>query len=329
MNVRLLLLPLLLLLPGCQSLSFVAQAVRGQSEIIFKSRPNPAVIDDPATPGTIRDQLILAQELCRFASERLDLPGHSSYQRYADLGRKHVVWVVHATPPLSLEPLSWNYPIVGEMTYRGYFSEADATALADDLRAKGYDVNQGGVNAYSTLGYFHDPILNTFVTYTELELAELIFHELTHRRLYVKDQTMFNESLASMVSEEGVKLWLTSKNRMKDLADYEARLKRRTEFYEAVSHTRAMLQEVYDGDLPDSAKLQRKKQLLAELKGQFQRLQNQWGGSRLQSWIDDDLTNAHLAALATYHEDIPRLRSLLREQGGNFPAFFAIARPKE
>ena len=165
---------------SCQTLHFYGQAVRGQFEILAKSRPNKDVMADPASTPLLRRQLGAVEEIRSFASDHLSLPGEKSYGRYTDLGRKHVVWVVYAAPEFSLKPKTWFYPAIGEMDYRGYFSEADTTALASQLRADGYDVYIGGVDAYSTLGWFHDPILNTFVDYPDIDLAETIFHELTH-----------------------------------------------------------------------------------------------------------------------------------------------------
>ena len=312
----------LLFLTSCQTLHFYTQGVRGQVEILQKSRPNAEVIASPTTSKTVKERLKLAEELCEFASNELALPGDSAYHKYADLGRRHVVFVLHAAPEFSMEPKKWFYPVVGEMDYRGYFSEADADAYAELLKEEGFEVHLGGTDAYSTLGVSHDPLLNTFIDYPEIDFAETIFHELTHRRIFVKGDTTFNESLANMVSEEGIRRWLVSQGRGAELADYGERLVRRREFYGQVAITSGQLKELYASDLPEETMRIRKREILAKLKDGARALQRRWGGKQLAEWLKLDLTNAHLVALVTYNEQIPRFRKLLEEVDGDFEAFF-------
>lgn len=311
-----------LLLTGCGALQFYSQGVAGQMEILRKSRPNAAVIADASTTESLRKRLLLTAELCDFASRELALPGDSSYGKYADLGRKHVVFVLYAAPEFSLEPKTWRYPVVGEMDYRGYFKEEDAKAYADKLEASGYETYLGGTDAYSTLGFFHDPVLNTFAGYPEIDFAELIFHELTHRRVFRKGETTFNESLANAVAEEGVRRWLISKGRRADLADYEERVIRRRDFYREIDTTRRELTDLYASNRPEAEMRKRKLAILAELKSRARALQRRWGGKQLDAWIRRDLTNAHLLPLITYNSEMENFRKLLEDSGGDFEAFF-------
>ena len=197
-----------LLLASCQTLNFYTQAVGGQMEILRKSHPNGPIIASKDTDAKLRKQLVAVENIRRFASDHLSLPGHDSYGKYADLGREYVTWTLYAAPEFSLEPKRWWYPTLGELDYRGFFKEADAEELAKKLRAEGYDVQVGGVDAYSTLGWFHDPVLNTFVHSADVDLAELIFHELTHRKYFRSGATVFNESFSNAVAEDGVKIQL-------------------------------------------------------------------------------------------------------------------------
>lgn len=316
-----LLLPVLLL-TGCGALQFYTQGVSGQFEILRKSRPNAEVIADTSTPETLRKRLLLTAELCDFASRELALPGDSSYGKYADLGRRHVVFVLYAAPEFSLEPKTWRYPVVGEMDYRGYFKEDAASAYAKKLEAEGYETHLGGTDAYSTLGFFHDPVLNTFADYPEIDFAELIFHELTHRRVFHKGETTFNESLANAVAEEGVRRWLISKGRRANLADYEERLIRRRDFYREIEITRSGLTELYSSSLPAEKMRKRKHAILAELKTRARALQRRWGGKQLEAWIRLDLTNAHLLPLITYNSETETFRKLLKGSGDDFESFF-------
>ncbi|MEP2776058.1 MAG: aminopeptidase [Luteolibacter sp.] len=312
----------IILLSSCETVSFYAQGAAGQIEIQRKSRPNHEVIADKETPQSIREKLILCDELCEFAKTDLDLPGDASYHKYADLGRKHVVFVLHAAPEFSLEPKNWRYPFIGELDYRGYFDEADAKKYADELEADGYDVHLGGTDAYSTLGLFHDPVLNTFVDYPDIDFAEMIFHELTHRRIFRNGDTTFNESLANAVAEEGIRRWLISNGRRNALAEYEERLMRREEFYAEIDRTRAALDKLYTSGLPESEMRSQKALLMQDLKARANALQKRWGGKALEDWIAQDLTNAHLLALVTYHSEIPKFRKLIQESDGNFRLFF-------
>ncbi|MFD2256438.1 aminopeptidase [Luteolibacter algae] len=303
-------------------MQFYSQGVRGQLEILKKSRPNAEVISSPAATRKLKDKLILAEELCDFASKYLALPGDTAYHRYADLGRDHVVYVIHAAPEFSMEPKTWKYPVIGELDYRGYFKKSTAEAYAEQLEAEGYDVHLGGTDAYSTLGMFHDPLLNTFITYPEIDFAETIFHELTHRRIFKNGDTTFNESLATAVAEEGVRRYLKFRNRRDDLADYEERLKRRAEFFDEIARTREELKKLYASGDTEPEKRRKKRMVLAELKARADSLQKRWGGKQLAEWIKLDLTNAHLLALITYNSEIPKFRRLLDENEGDFEAFF-------
>lgn len=313
-------------LASCQTAQFYGQAVGGQMEILRKSRPIGPILADPSADPALRRQLQSVERIRAFASGHLALPGDESYGRYADLGREHVTWVLYAAPEFSLEPKTWWYPTLGRLDYRGFFDERDAEALAADLRAEGLDVQVGGVDAYSTLGWFHDPVLNTFVHAAEVDLAELIFHELTHRKLFRGGETMFNESLANAVAEEGVKRWLRHEGRLAELRTYEARLVRRAEFYQRIERTRAELEELYASGLPEDVMRKRKAALFGDLRDRFRELRRKWGGRGLEGWLTRDINNADLVSLATYQEHVPTFRGLLKDCGGDFGRFFKEAK---
>ena len=314
-----------LALSSCQTLHFYGQAVSGQFEILAKSRSNQKVIADPASTPRLRRQLVSVEEIRRFASEQLALPGDKSYGKYADLGRQHVVWVLYAAPEFSLEPKTWFYPAIGEMDYRGYFHEADTTALAGELRKEGYDVYIGGVDAYSTLGWFHDPILNTFVDYPDIDLAETIFHELTHRKVFHRGDTVFNESLANVVAEEGVKRWLKFHGRITDLRKYEGRLVRRREFYQEIEIARSRLKALYASGETASVMRTRKAAILEKLRDQFRELRRRWGGHGLESWLEEDLNNGHIVSLDLYFQQMPEFQKLLVDANGDLNLFYKKA----
>lgn len=312
----------LLLFSGCETLHFYGQGVRGQVEILRKSRPNAEVIAAPETPEALKKKLVLAEALCDFASAELALPGESAYHKYADLGRRHVVFVLHAAPEFSLEPKTWRYPVIGELDYRGYFKEEDALAYSRKLEAEGFEIHMGGTNAFSTLGVFHDPLLNTFIDYPEIDLAETIFHELTHRRIFKNGDTTFNESLANVVQEEGVRKYLRAKGRRAELADYEERLVRRRDFYNEIAVTREQLTQLYASGKTEEVMRTEKKRILGKLKNRARSLQDRWGTKALEGWLKLELTNAHLLALITYNSGMPKFQKMMEESGGDFEVFF-------
>jgi predicted aminopeptidase len=313
---------ILLVFPSCQTIQFYGQAMGGQWQIVQRARPNPQVIADPKTSAELRKQLIVVEGIRQFASDHLFLPGEESYGRYADLGRQHVVWVVYAAKEFSLEPKTWFYPAVGSMNYRGYFREKDAEALAASLRVEGYDVCIGGVDAYSTLGWFHDPVLNTFVGYPDVDLAETIFHELTHRKVFRAGDTVFNESLANTVAEEGVRRWLRAGERWTDLKRYETRLVRRRQFYQEIDRTREQLRSLYHPGRSAAEMRREKAATLEKLRGQFRELRRKWGGRGLEYWLEEPINNGHIVSLDLYYLQMPAFQKLLADCDGDLEAFF-------
>src|SRR5690606_32875324 len=245
------LLAALLVLPavGCSSLGYYGQAISGQFEVYRKSRPVAEVIADPATDPRLRAKLADVQRVREFASRELGLPDNDSYRVYADLGRRYVLWNVFATPELSLEPLTWCFPVSGCVAYRGYFSREAAEAYAEKLRAAGYDVHVGGGTAYSTLGWFSDPLLNTMIHRPLPEIAGLLFHELAHQRLYVRGDTAFSESFAMTVELEGVRRWLEANGEADEYARYARTLERRQQFTQLVLRYRDRLEALYAAEI--------------------------------------------------------------------------------
>lgn len=314
------------LLCSCQTLEFYGQGIRGQVEILSKSRRIDRVLEDPSVSPAVKKQLVAVQGIRRFASDHLTLPGDKSYGTYADLGRPHVTWVLYAAPEFSMKPKTWWYPLLGSLDYQGYFRESDTRELAARLKAEGCDVEVGGVDAYSTLGWFHDPVLNCFVDESDIDLAELIFHELTHRRLFREGDTAFNEGLATAFAEEGVKRWLRHQGRLKDLQRYQELLVKRDQFYRQIEVTRGRLETLYASGRSEKEMRREKAATLKQLQDQLRVLRRRWGGHGLESWLKGDLNNAHLVSVITYQDQGPRFRKLLNDCGGDPEAFFRRAK---
>jgi predicted aminopeptidase len=321
------LLVLILGAGGCSTLHYYSQAVSGQLELMFKARPAREIVRDPTTPAELAERLELALSIRRYASTVLALPDNDSYTRYVDLGRRHVVWNVFAAPELSVEPRQWCYPVAGCVAYRGYFSDDDARRQAGRLKERGYDVYIGPVAAYSTLGWFADPLLNTFIHDPDTELAGLLFHELAHQALYVRGDTTFNESFATAVQLGGVRRWLSERGRAHEIGAYEHRFRELERVTGLLLDYRERLDRLYRSHQPDAAKRAAKTDLLARLKDDYRKLRRAGLDSdRFDRWFESDLNNAHLAAVAAYHELLPGFRALWQRHADSPKAFLEAAK---
>ena len=320
---RFALLLLIAVLNGCASPLYYAQAVQGQMEILTKRRPVEEVLVDPATPPETRQQLELVRQLRDFASRELLLPDNRSYRTYADLQRPFVVWDVFATPELSLEPKRWCFLVAGCVPYRGYFTRDQAEQFAAGLKRKGYDVYVSGVPAYSTLGWFNDPLLNTFIHRSEAELAGLLYHELAHQKIYVSGDSAFNESFATVIELEGVKRWFQQSGNAKEAAAYRQKIQRREEFTALVLKHRARLKEIYASTLIDAEKRMAKARVFEELRNDYAKLKTSWNGyAAFDNWFKQNLNNAHLAAIGLYSQYVAAFQALLAQHGGDLATFF-------
>ncbi len=318
-----LLVLLALLSTGCANLGYYAQAIGGQLEIITKRRSIEKLIENPETDPALKTQLAAVLEMRRFASRELGLPDNKSYRSYVDLKRPYVVWNVFAAPELSLEPVQWCFAFVGCLNYRGYFAKERAEKFTAKLRQRRYDVYVAGIAAYSTLGWFSDPMLNTILTRPQSDVAGLIFHELAHQHVYARDDTVFNESFAMTVEREGVKRWLAQTRSDENYESYVVRRKRRDEFVELVLRTRGRLQELYATARSDEEKRAAKVRLFAELKSEYSALKGDWKGyAGYDAWFAQELNNAHLASVGLYHQLVPAFEALLAREGGDLPTFY-------
>ena len=292
-----------------------------------KRQPITRVIAEASTPPALRSQLEAVAAIRDFASRELGLPDNGSYRSYADVGRRYVVWNVVAAPEFSVDPKEWCYPIAGCVAYRGYFSEDRARRFAARLRGQGFDVTVGGVAAYSTLGHFNDPVLNTMMGWNDVELAAIIFHELTHQLLYVPNDSSFNEALATTVEEEGVRRWLHAQGRDADLASHLVQQQHYVQVIALLSSTRDELRAVYASGLAPEAMREKKRAAFASMRASFARLKAGWGGhAPFEAWFDEDLNNAHLASIATYFTCVPGFERELRAAGGDLSVFYARVR---
>jgi len=318
---------LALLMSGCANVSYYFQSVSGQLDIWRRERPIEDVIADPAAAQALKDRLARVLEIRAFASRELGLPDNASYRRYADIGRPFVVWNVFAAPEFSVQPLQSCFLFAGCVNYRGYFSRAEAERFSAGLAVQGHDIYIGGVPAYSTLGYFTDPVLSTFIHYPGAEIARLLFHELAHQVAYVRDDTVFNESFAVAVEQEGVRRWLARGGDAKQREQFEQGRRIRAEFSSLVQKHRERLDALYRTRLAPEAMRGRKREILAELEAEYRSHQAEWGGySGLDRWFAGKPNNAQLASVVAYLQLVPVFEALLGREGGNLSAFYAAVK---
>jgi predicted aminopeptidase len=317
-------------LGGCSYAEFYWQGVTGQVDLLARAKPISEVVAT-TSDAALKERLTKVQQIRSFASHELGLPDNRTYTRYSDLGRAFVVWNVFATPELSLHPREWCFPIAGCVSYRGYFSEAEAKQEAERLRAGGDDVYMSGVPAYSTLGYFEDPVLSTFVSFREVELARLIFHELAHQIVYVKDDSSFNESFAVSVEEEGLHRWLDAQRAVRTPAEM-ARLtedaanaqRLRADFRSLMTETREHLALVYASKTSEADKRARKAAEFAAMRTEYEKLKTAWGGvPAYDRWFASGANNAGIAAAGLYNDRVPQFAALLATEHGDLPRFYA------
>jgi len=309
-------------LSACSTIGYYGHLARGEYSMLAAREPIARVIADPATDATLKARLELAQQARAFASDRLGLPRNASYTNYADLKRPYATWNVFAAPEFSVQGVEHCYLLVGCLAYRGYFDRERADAEATRLHATGLDTWVGGSAAYSTLGWFADPVLNTMLRWDDDELAATIFHELAHQRLFVKGDTEFNESFATFVQYEGLREWRAARGLP---LDDDAGRKRQDEFERLVLDTRERLRLLYATTLPPEEMRARKREEIERLRAEYSRLrETQWQGKGgYEEWINSDINNAKLLPFGLYRRWVPAFSAVFAHQGGQWTAFYA------
>ncbi len=315
----------LLLLNGC-AVGYYWQAGVGHLRIVNGQEPIATVLENPQLAPPVRSRLQVSQQAVEFAHATLRLPANGSYSGYYNTGAPYVVWNVFAAPELSLEPRTWCFPVAGCIAYRGYFKEGAADKYADRLAARGDDVFVGGITAYSTLGRFRDPVLNTMLTQPEPEFVGLLFHELAHQRLYVQDDSAFNEAFATAVEIEGLRRWQLQNEKPIAADDGE----QRAAVLNLLRAARQQLNTIYASDRDASAKREAKQQVLEDLSGAYGLLVDEWQSAGLQGQpyarlFRQGLNNASLAAIATYDDYVPAFDELLQQCGAWLACFYVRA----
>jgi predicted aminopeptidase len=315
------------LLAGCAGPAWYAQAVSGHLALMTQRTEINEVLAEEKMDPALQQDLNLAMEIRDFAINQLGLPDNDSYTQFVQTGRRAVTWNIVATPEFSLEAKQWCFIIAGCVSYRGYFDQHKAERFAHKLEKKSYDVTISPAIAYSTLGWFDDPLLDTMLQYPDEQLAAFIFHELAHQQLYVKGDTAFNEAYASFVEEAGVRAWLRSTGRDDLLLRWQSMNAASIQFEFLLRNTRDQLNGIYSSGLEEEKMRAQKKLIFSEMKTRYLALVNEhWSGiNHYRSWFSFELNNARLALMKLYRGGNCAFEKLYESAGGDMVVFHQLA----
>ena len=312
-----------LALISCETVGYYTQAARGHLAIVTSGQSMDQLLANKDLDSNLRAKLELVNQLREFANSELLLPVGNNYDSYVDVGREHVVWNVFAAPEFSVSAVNWCYPIAGCVAYRGYFSKAGALDFAQQAALDGLDVYTGGVDAYSTLGWFDDALLSTVIARSDYQLAGLIFHELAHQVVYRAGDTTFNESFASTVEREGLRRWLALHGDPELLLRADLDRERQNEFVSLVADSQEKFSELYDSELSTEKKRLEKITLQEELRKEYASLKISWEGyAGYDGWFSKPLNNAQLSTVSAYNDLVPFFNDELNAVAGDLESFY-------
>ncbi|MEM7259091.1 MAG: aminopeptidase [Pseudomonadota bacterium] len=312
---------------GCSNVRYYSQIVSGHMQIVIGKKPLAEVTRDDSIDKSLRRRINLAVQARDFAINELGLPDNKSYTSFYDTQRSHVTWNVVAAGEFSFRPKTWCFPVAGCVSYRGYYDVADAQKYAAVLNDEGLDVTINGATAYSTLGWFADPLLNTMLNRSDSGIVALLIHELAHQQLYVGNDSTFNESFAVFVDQAGLALWQSKNGSTEQHAELEQRRARQADFISLLSNARNDLDAIYSSGVEESVMRQQKAERFELLRADYENLKQSWGGYRgYDAWFARDLNNARLVSVATYNDYVPAFRALFEQSDRDFPTFYAAAK---
>ena len=318
---------MLLSITGCSTIGYYSQVIGGHLALMRARQPVDEVIANESTSPELRQKLETLMQAREFAVTELNLPDNDSYSSFVETGRRAVTWNVVAAEEFSVQPKTWCFPVAGCVSYRGYFDRADADAYAQGLADENYDVTVGGASAYSTLGWFDDPILDTMLRGADTRYVSTLFHELAHQVLYVKDDSNFNEAFATFVEQEGTHQWLQARGEAERIEEYDASRRRGEDFVNLLKTTRTALQETYSQSVDEETLRAEKAAVFDRMREDYEALKVTWDGySGYDNWFKRDLNNARLVAVSTYRQYVPAFQAMYIEAGEDLNKFYDVAK---
>jgi predicted aminopeptidase len=309
-------------LSSCSSIGYYTQSVVGHTSLMMSRKPVAEVMK--TADGKLKKRLETAMEIREFAISELGLPDNKSYTSYVKLKDDTPIWNVVAAEEFSLQAKQWCYLVIGCASYRGYYKKASAKKYAEGLKAQGFDVFVGGATAYSTLGWFADPLTSAMFKSGDAFLAELVFHELAHQQLYIKGDSRFNEAFASAVGEQGAILWMQKTQRKEMLAEYMLRQKVRDDFLVIINKVKSDLSEIYSSQSSGKNKRTAKQKIFDNARKEYEKYKvEKWDGRGwYDRWFNQPINNARLVAIATYRDLVPEFVSLFNRCENDFLRFY-------
>ncbi len=318
------------MLSACSTVGYYSQIVTGHMKIVLGKQSVETALADQSLDEQTRHRLQVAVDARQYAISRLQLPKNDSYSSYYDTGQNFVTWNVVAAPEFSLKAKTWCFPVAGCVAYRGYYTREAAASYASKLKSEGLDVTISGATAYSTLGWFADPLLNTMLNRSDASITSLIFHELAHQQLYTRDDSTFNESFATFVEQEGLRLWQKDNpvsNGVDLVQQLAQRAERKRDFLELLNNTKGSLLTLYASGKTESEMRAEKQRYFEQMKSDYSQLKKTWGGYQgYDGWFSRPLNNARLAAVGTYNDYLPAFAVLFRQSGNDFETFYRAAK---
>jgi len=312
---------------GCSSIGYYSQAIGGHLKLMSAREPIDELLANDNTDPKLVEKLQTLIDARQFAVDVLALPDNKSYSTYVETGKRYVTWNVVAAEEFSVRAKTWCFPVAGCVSYKGYFAEQDAQAYAETLLAQNLDVNIGGASAYSTLGWFDDPVLDTMLSGGDIRYVSTLFHELAHQLLYVQDDSNFNEAFATFVEQEGIRIWLDARGESERIERYNAYLARNADFAELLKSTRSELVAAYQKDISDAEKRVQKQAVFERMQENYQELKKNWNGyAGYDGWFARKINNARLVSVATYHRLVPAFATIYADANNDLPAFYANAK---
>ena len=322
------LLVLVLFAGGCSDIAYYWQAGMGQLEILNARQPISEVLEDPDVPEVVKAKLRLVIDAQAFGKNVLGLPEEHQFRYYSDIGREVVSWLVVASEAYALKSYQNCYFIAGCLGYRGFFDKADSEEFAEDLKRRGYDVLVRPVRAYSTLGWFDDPVLNTYIRSADAQLVATIFHEQAHGVLFVKGDTAFSESFSTFVEREGVRRYLKKlgDGGREALQRYLALNEDQERFRKIVLRGRERLERLYASNIAQAEMDTKKQSIFEALREDYQKEKKSFKIASYDGWFDRELNNAHLVGFQQYRSWLKAFENLFQRSGREFAGFFALTR---
>jgi predicted aminopeptidase len=284
------------------------------------------ILEQADTDADLKQRLQLVQQIRAFSVDQLALPESASYSNYVQLDRPYVLQNLFAASEFSTQLHRWCYPIVGCTSYRGYYDEERLYEYVAQLKTLGFDTHIGYVPAYSTLGWFDDPVLSSFIDWPDYRLAGLLFHELTHQRLFIDDDTQFNESIAVAVQLAGTELWLKSVHKDTQMGEFKRWIEYRRKVVSLIGQTREKLGQLYKSESSDAIKRDKKQAIFTASRESYSVIaenMNYRGG--FKNWFAGELNNAKIGSVSAYNTHAPAFLAMISALDYDFSAFFEMA----